>query len=497
MKKNTKTLIISITAVVVLVGVFLLVKFLLPQQEDPKEVTNAASTSSEETSSEAPIDYHLISHVPADIEKIEVENELGKYTLLAETPTAVVTAEDGTASTVTETTIYTLVGYEDKDLLLGSPDMVANDAAAVEAGKLVNDGSKKSDFGFDSPRAIVNVTYTGGETAKIIVGNDAPDNQGAYVMVNDDKNVYLVLSDAVDGFLIGAMNMLSHEIGFAADDDSGNVFTKMVLGGTLFGGEVVFEQANSEAFSETYRITSPDNVLANEEVVTYMMNNIRCLNADEVVAVDPDEEKCKELGLAEPYVTVEAEYPDLKVSYKASKPEDGSFNLLSGGIVYKLSTDSAPWIQHDYNECIVTSILRPKYGTVKEIKVEADGTEYDFVIDTQSATESDTTTTTMNVTCNGKAIDESKFNTYYQNLISAERCGGVEAIPDGKRSVLKVNFTFTNGETASAEYFESDNRKCPALMNGTLGTQAYESYVSKIVADTPKIAANQDVESVY
>ena len=108
MKKTTKTLIISIAAVVLLVGVFLLVYFLLPQQEDPKDIENqdtSSSDSSDYTAEDEVTDYHLITHIPADIEKIEVDNETGKYTLLADTPTTEVTDSDGTTSTQTEATL--------------------------------------------------------------------------------------------------------------------------------------------------------------------------------------------------------------------------------------------------------------------------------------------------------------------------------------------------------------------------------------------------------
>lgn len=498
--KSAKTLIISVAGVAVLVGIFLLVYFMLPQQEDPKDPANMASVEENSSNESTAAEYTLVSHVPADIEKIEVENEHGKYTLLSETPIHEMTASDGTTSTVTDSTIYTLVGYEDLTLTPGSPDMVANDAASVSAGKIVNDGSKKSDFGFDSPRATVKTTFRGGDVTTIIVGDDAPDNRGTYIMIEGDDNVYLVNTDMADGFLIGAMNMISNEIGSAAEDESGNVFTKMVFGGTLFGSDVEFTYANSENFSETYRIVSPDNVLANEEVVTYMINNIRSLTAEEVVAVNAEENKIKELGLSEPYVTVKAEYPDLKVDYKASKPDgEGSFYLLTNGIIYKMSTESVPWVLHDYSDCVVKSILAPKYGSVSGITCEAGGKEYKFDIETETTTSNDGSTdiTTTTVKCGGNVIDQSKFDTFYQNLTSAERCGGVEKKPDGKKSILKVTLTYSDGATSEAEFFEGENRKCPVVMDGAFSSLAYENYVTKMIEDLPKISANSDVESIY
>lgn len=496
--KSAKTLIIAAVSVAALVGVFLLVYYVLPQQDDPKDITTRTSSEGDSSELEVPAEYPLVVHVPSEVKQIDVENETGKYTVLAETPFVEVTMSDGTKSMASESTKYTLVGYEDMELLLGIPDALANDAAALTASKLVNDGSKKSDFGFDEPRAKVTTTFTTGDSATVILGGEAPDDQGAYVMKEGDDNIYLVSTDSVDGYLYGAMGMISTVIGSAATDDDGNVFSKMVLGGTLFGADVEFEYANDDAFSETYRIVSPDNVLANEEVVTYMLNNIRSLTATEVMAVNADPSVLKDYGLDEPYVTVSAEYPDLKVDYKASKPEGSEFYLLSNKIIYKMSTDSVPWVLHDYNDCVVKYVIRPKYGSVTGITVEADGKTYKFDVKTTTTTDSDgSSTDETTVTCNGASIDSDKFSVYYQNLVSAERTGAITEKPSGKKSLLKVTFEFSNGETSTAEYFEGANRKCPVIINGTLASESFEEYVTKTIADTPTIAANNSVESVY
>ncbi|MBQ2152813.1 MAG: DUF4340 domain-containing protein, partial [Clostridia bacterium] len=309
MKKTTKTIIIALSSVAVLTGVLLLVKFVVP--ENVGEDTSSASV--ETVTGEEHI--HLISYVPADIKQIDVENETGRYTLLSDTPKTETTASDGTTSYLTDATVYTLVGYEDMELLLGSPDGLAADCAAVTAVKKVNDGSAKADFGFDSPRAVVTVTYQSGEKRTITLGNDADADKGAYIMLDGDENVYLAESDSVDGYLMGAMEMLTTDIGKAATEDSENVFTKMVFGGSLFGEDIVLEYNDNKAYSQSYVITSPDQTMANEETVTYMVNNVRSLTATKVIAVSPEEEKIAEYGLDKPYVTVEAEFPDISVSY--------------------------------------------------------------------------------------------------------------------------------------------------------------------------------------
>lgn len=488
MKKTTKTIIIAVAAVVVLVGILLLVKY-LPEQTD-----------NDDLSSDLFQEISLISHNPADIKQIDVSNEYGEYTLLSETPTVVSTASDGTTSETTEATVYTLVNYEDMELLSGTPDALASDCAALTATKQVDDGSKKSDFGFDNPRATVTVTFKSGEKRTVTLGNDAASDLGAYVTVDGDSNVYLVSSDAVDSFVKGAMDMLSTEIGFTAATEEDAVFSKMVFGGNLFGESVTLDYCNSPAFSETYVITSPDSTVANEEVVTYMVNAVRNITADKVLAVNADEAKLKEYGLNDPYVTVQAEYPDLKVNYLASKPDaDGKVYLANDGIVYQVSQQAIPWVTYTYDDMIPSSVLRPKLTGVTKITVEAKDKKYEFNISSEKTTttvnDTDVETTATTVKYGNDTLDEGNFNIFYQNLTSAQRTGFAE-IPSDKKEVLKVSYEFSDSTTATAVYYEAENRKCPVLINGTFSSEAYETYVTAIIADVAKVAAGETVSSI-
>lgn len=493
MKKTTKSLIIAVASVVVLVGAFLAVYYLVPETEEESE-TSSDSTQTEEDH------YHLISLSTSDVKQIDVENEDGKYTLLSEVSTVESGSEDSLDST--DDIVYTLVGYENLNLLDEQAQTLAEDATGVTATKIVNDGSKKSDFGFDKPRAVVTVTLNSGDKRTITLGDDAPDSKGAYLMVDGDENIYLVESDSVDGFLITELGMLSIDIGTSLSDTNETEFTKMVFSGTNFDNkEIVFDYNTSDAYTETYIITSPNKTVANEDTATYVMNSIRYLAAEEVVAVEPDEKALKDYGLDEPFITVEAEYPDLKVNYKASKPEDGMFYLLSGNIVYRMDETAVPWISYTYDDFIPSDIIAPKYDSVDKITVDAGGEKYVFDITRTSQTvrddneDTDIETFTVAVKCNGKDLNEDIFGSFYNNLTSAQR-NGLNDVDISKKAVLTVTYEFSDGTNAKAEYFEGENRKCPVLINGSVGSTAFESYVTKITEDAAKVAKGESIKSI-
>ena len=494
MKKTTKSLIIAIASVVVLVGAFLAVYYLVPDAEEDSE------TSSDSVSSEEADHYHLISLSTSDIKQIDVENEDGKYTLLAKAGDVESGSEVSLDST--DSNVYTLVGYEKLALIEDKPQMLAEDTTSVTATKIVNDGSNKSDFGFDNPRAVVTVTLNSGDKRTITLGDDAPDSKGAYIMVDGDEKIYLTDSDSIDGFLVSEMGMLSVDIGTSISDNSEEKFTKMIFSGTNFDNkEVVFDYNTSDAYTETYVITSPDKTVANEDTATYVISNVRYLAAERVAAVDPDEKALKEYGLDEPFITVNAEYSDLKVDYKASKPEDGLFYLLSNNIVYEMDETAVPWISYTYDDLIPSDILAPKYDSVDKITVDAGGKQYVFDLNRTSQTvrddneDTDIETFTLDVKCNGKSLDENIFSTFYNNLTSAKR-SGLNDVDSSKKAVLTVTYEFSDGTSAKAEYFEGENRKCPVLINGSIGSTAFESYVTKITEDVANVANGESIKSI-
>lgn len=493
MKNTTKSLIIAVSSVVVLVGAFLAVYYLVPtQEEEDTGSTTLDSLSSKESDEEH---YHLMSYSYSDIDKIVVDNSGGEYTLAA------VHDDNVQGTAVEDTNKYSIVGFEDLSLKDGNPQMLAEDAASVTASKIVNDGSKKSDFGFDSPRSVVTVTLTSGQKKTITVGDDAPGGKGAYLRLDGDKSIYLVSSESVDGLLLTKMGMFSTDIGTIEDDDT--KFTKMKFGGTAFNDKnIVFDYNSGTAYTETFFITSPDVIPAKEDNTTSVMNNIRYLSADEVIAVDVDEDDLKKYGLDKPYITIEAEYPDMKVRYKAAKPkDDGSFYLLNDGIVYSMAQGSAPWILYKYEDYIPDEIISPKYDSVDKITVIADKKEYVFDIDRTSSTvrddsaDTDIETFTVEVKCNGKELDENIYSTFFNNLTSAKRSGYKEVDTD-KKPILTVMYEYSDGTNAKAEYYKGENRKCPVLINGSIGTAAFETYVTKIIDDVKNVAQGKEIKSI-
>ena len=461
----------------------------------------------------------LISHVPADIKTVEVTNEHGTFEISAETPTEKTTDADGKETTGTGETVYTLKGYEDAPLASGMPDAVANDAAAVTTTNIVDiTGANPEEYGLKEPRATAKVTFTNGNTRTITVGNDAPSDAGTYIMVNGDKAIYLVSTDAVDAFLYKTMALLDTTVTEAAEEDGSSAPESVKISGTNFGKTMEFVPNDDTTVSSAYyKMTSPAECFVNVTNGSTVLESLRSVSADEVIAYKPDEKTLAKYGIntKEPYAEITAKFSDTTVHLYAAKPvlnntddndESSSQTSTSSTYVYSpdkkmlfsVTTSRVAWVTTSYEDMVFEYVMKPDLAAIKAIDITAGGKTYSFDISTKTNTdeEGNETSTTV-VKCGDKTIDTEKFDIFFQNLESAQ----VNSVKNGNVSgnaELTVKFTYNTDKDADTyTFYKGDTGKYNFSFDGsTIMGDVFDTYVEKIIEDAPKIAKGEDVTSI-
>ncbi len=511
MKKKVKLLIAIAIAAVVLVGVMLLLIF-LPKSGDSADPMDSIdqgidmSTSVDSdgmhqatinTNSKGEIENNsygtLLEYVPSNVSTINVENSSGTLEIKSETPVD----EDGNS----ESTVYTIVGFEDFDLQAGNADAIANDAASLDFTKVISlDGAKASECGFDNPTATVVVNFTDNTKAKIIVGDDAPSSAGTYVKFGTSDTIYLVESDAVDAFSYSITDMFSLDINSSASDTDNSQFSKITLSGSNFAQSVVIEPNNDGKNSATTVITSPKKGYASETASSNISGAIRGLYADSVKMVNPSDSQLKEIGLAEPYTEIEAVYPDTTVRIIASKP-DNSGNVCvmekGGKIVYTMASSKLPWVDMTYEKLVSEYVLHPLMSAVSTLTVNNGSDTYTFDISTKQTTTTDddgeeSTTTTTTVKCGDKEINSSYFTTFFQNLTLLEKSDVSSDKPSGN-VVFTAEYKYTDGSTDTVKFYDAGGNKYLAEVNGETVGHLYKTNPSKLITQVKDVANDKEV----
>ena len=171
--KKKRNLIIGAAFVLVLVALLLVLLFGPGSQESAESDTESSSTVSSTT-------VELIVSEADDISELQVENATGSYTI---TRVQAATEEEDAVYGIEE-----LSGFdENQDELSGIIEEFAN----VSAVRLIEANAPDiAKYGLSDPTCVIRTFYDDGTEHVVTVGNTLTTGSGAYMMVDDDPNVY-------------------------------------------------------------------------------------------------------------------------------------------------------------------------------------------------------------------------------------------------------------------------------------------------------------------
>lgn len=479
--------------IVVLIAVALVVVFMLPESTDdsdsavePASFAEIQQKVDKNNEHQAQIEKdqdgnikengegELLSYIPRNIKEIKVENTKSTYTIKSYTPVKKTKDENGKTVEETQATQYTLVGYDDVSIHEGQPDAIANDAASLSFTEIVSAGDKdEKDFGFDKPQSTVTVKYEDKSTAVITVGGNAPANAGVYIKFGTGKEIYLVDPESVDSFLFGINDLISLHITDSATDGDNASPSSVTLGGTRYKDTITFVPSTDETASTNYMITSPNYYYGNDQGCSQIEAGIRGLEAVSVAYVNPSDSKLNELGLANPYATIDAIYPDVSVSLIASKPnsKDHCYVMVKGGnVVYTILDDSIKWVKSSLDELRSDYFVDNKIEAVSTSTVSFDGKEYKFELGDNST-----------VKCNGKESDYGAFQTafdymhsmdFYRHEFTNENLSG--------SPVMTIKFDYTGDRSSDELKFYEKGSKVYVTVNGQQVSYTYKTSVKTL-----------------
>lgn len=507
MKKQIKVLIGVIIAVVLIVALILVVTFLPSSNNDENNTSSYEDTSTT-----------LLSKTPAEINKIVVKNQYGEFTILSETPTKETTnSETGKTETVTEATIYTLVGFEDMELASGQPDSIANDASSITALETIVDLSKKddnsinsnisynkADYGLEEPVATCTVIFSDGETHTIYVGNNVAGDSATYFMFDDRQEIFVGEVSSFDGFLFNVLSMFSTTVVEPASSDDDTQVTGFTLSGTAFANvskSIEFIPVTDISSSSAYKMVYPINITANNVATTTVVNSVLNLIASEVVYVNPDEKALDEYKLLNPYSKIAITYKSNSLVLRASEPdEEGNCYLFneSKKLIYKISADKLPWVTTKYNDFMPETIISPYLSKINKITVDIGDKNYQFNVKTTTTVEDNVEKETTVITIGDKTLDTTNFRIYFQNISEIAYKGKSENTSTGD-SLITIRFSYNidNKDDDVISYYATDSAtKINVAYQGIDTTYNFATYVNKIIEDTEKMANNGTISAV-
>ena len=494
MTKKTRNLIIGAAFLLVLVALLLVLLFGPGSQQ-------AEDSSSEESSTVSTTTVDLIASEMDDICELQVENASGSYSILR---TQAATDEEDAVYGIEE-----LEGFDQsQDELSGIIASFAN----LSAGRLIEANAPDiAKYGLDDPVYTIRTFYDDGTEHTIIVGNTLTTGSGAYMMVDDDPNVYSMTNtkmERLDYSILDYLDKAVIETWESYTDDDGNEVTSptidylLVEGGTLeepfkivpFSEEEL--ASNTMTYGSTYKIVEPfeadmqyrSDADGNDQNAIYT-TGLQQLTADSVAKINPTEEDLTALGFDSPYCVISFSRDGEEFVWTVGNDTTASYGsaahyLMTEGkdLIYVVTDANLPWISIDINKMYSSLMLLPSINTVSAIDLTVYDETYSFEIDPAADEDSD-----LVPHLNGEEIDLENYRDMYQYLLSVPAEGIYKGDADAGTLIASIVYHYTEGGSDSVELFDLGDRTCILSINGNKQWTTRLAYVQHLESNIDKL----------
>ena len=505
MKKNLKLLLLMLGVLVVLGGAAVALVLTAPQEEESSE------SSSSEAEEEAVLEVD-----PADVASITVESAEGNFTMVPLPPEeseedSSSSEEDSGASSdededKEDLIEFTLEGYEDYNVVTTRVDTSAYAILGLSATKNLGAQEDLSAFGLEGDvLATFTIHYTSGEEDVILLGDEAAESSGNYVLVNDTVYISTIPSQTYNGPLsyldtkVYTVADRTGEDGASEEDE----LTSLDLSGAHFP-QAIHIETDPDRISG-YRITAPVTAESGTSTLETIITALKTISASDVVDQGLDQETLAQYGLDAPDAvaayTLNGESHTLTVS---AANEYGYRYLIADDqdLIYMVNAESVEsWAETDLMDLRLSTIWLPNIQDVETLTLTAEGDMvYSFdvtkVLNEERSTETVPAYDLEIVNAGGEDIDYDLYQDFYQELIGTPVLS-VDPAEYEEQAALTVEYSYyDNGGTDTVSFHQVPGKdRYAALLNGEFNGLVRKDDVESLLEALPQLNENQGGET--
>ena len=489
MKKTTKNIIIAL-AVLLVLGIAAAVLMLTgtPAEEEAESSSSASSEAAEK----------LIDRSITEVKNIVVESaESGETLTLLPTKSDPESEENDT---------FTIEGWEDEAVLTSNVQNLAIRFYSVTPSKGIGTVQNLSEYGLSGDGQYKGtVTYTDGTKDTIIIGSEAGESYGRYILYNDlvyiaPVSTYLTQSkyEFIDKAVIAIPNPVTEDA--EGNETEGQPeLESLHLSGTNYPQEIHMGLSDDEVLS--YDITEPIYAGANSSKIDGLIEQLQNVTASGVVAVQATEDEIEKYGLDEPVAIAEYQISGEKHTIRLGEKTSGLYGMMvdDNKTIYTIAEASVDsWANVSLYDLRDGFIRLPYIKSVQKLTVTAaDGTDvYDIVrIEDEERSTETTPYYNLEVSKNGKEIEYDNYQPFYQMLLGVSLLNEDIREPEGD-PLLTIRYDYFDGKTEEISFYADPNaeRRCIATLNGQPTGAVRSTDIEAILEAKPILAKNQPVK---
>ncbi len=345
-----------------------------------------------------------------------------------------------------------------------------------------NDGSN---YGFDKPIYQVDFYKEGSDDIhlSLYIGGENPAKTGRYATTSRDDAVYYIagvsefyhyqknLTDFVEPESIPA---IAKDKEYSDDNFTEGqlvICDKVVVGGNVLGDTYTIEsqKADNVTTFTSYKVTSPTKRPANDDnvgnIVALFSYGIESTGCYSYTVTDED---IKKFGLDKPDFEATVYVDNIIRSFKATKQSDGNYAVFYEGNKTIMSVPESSIIPatYDRSDLFNTLLFIENITNAQSVTVESGASKVTFDIVTKHDEENDTDSLEK-VTCNGKELEKSNFQNYYQYLVGIKAQSYEEHDTKGMTPDTVLTLTHKGGKSGTTvKYYKITNARYQVEVNG-------------------------------
>ena len=345
-----------------------------------------------------------------------------------------------------------------------------------------NDGSN---YGFDKPIYQVDFYKEGSDDIhlSLYIGGENPAKTGRYATTSRDDAVYYIagvsefyhyqknLTDFVEPESIPA---IAKDKEYSDDNFTEGqlvICDKVVVGGNVLGDTYTIESQKADKVTTftSYKVTSPTKRPANDDnvgnIVALFSYGIESTGCYSYTVTDED---IKKFGLDKPDFEATVYVDNIIRSFKATKQSDGNYAVFYEGNKTIMSVPESSIIPatYDRSDLFNTLLFIENITNAQSVTVESGASKVTFGIVTKHDEENDTDSLEK-VTCNGKELEKSNFQNYYQYLVGIMAQSYEEHDTKGMTPDTVLTLTHKGGKSGTTvKYYKITNARYQVEVNG-------------------------------
>ncbi len=488
MKKIWLPILAFFAFLLVLIGIYTLLTMLVPS-EDP-----ATSPSGEESQ------LLLLHSDPAQIARIDVQNEQGSYAFIPDP---------------NKTSGFAIEGMEVFAMYEGFVESAMKTAYDLTAARDLGVPENTADYGLADPSQSLIISYTDGSAETLLVGSAVPGQESlCYVKLSTDPHVYTAaLDERLRGTPLGYLDLTLVNVPAEAGEevDDGRRLTSVRIEGTNWASPVTikenpqFEKPAAPFSACEAVMEAPIRAGCADEGWTLLKTQLFDLTADRAVAAPVTQDDLRSYGLDAPAATVSFKANGVSYTLAAGKKADGGYFVrrldtpaVASPIFEVTESAVSAWTDGDFYSK-TASLARPfALEDIEGVSVTFDGktTEFSYTPPRKNSDGEVIPGQEGKAYAKDKTLTLTNFEIFF-GVIASVRSEGMPGTPVSGSPELTVKVRFRKALSAPdavVRFYPAGERRynvvygdedCYVTVRG--------DYVRKLKEDTEKCAADLEV----